>query len=237
MNALVTPPRTIAWTRWAFIGLFAAGMVAAFILLPVREWIASLVDTLRAMGGAGLALYALTYTVVLVVTGPSSVMSIAAGYAWGVGGGFAIALPSLTVGALAAFLVGRHLLRDRVAPRVARSPRMSAIDRAVAEQGGRVVFLLRLTPVVPFNYSNYAFSVTRVSTRSFVLATVFGMIPPTLLYTWLGSTLPALTGDAAASGGSSTARTVMLVTTIVVTAAVTWLVARFARRALARAAA
>ncbi|TNF34500.1 MAG: TVP38/TMEM64 family protein [Deltaproteobacteria bacterium] len=235
MNALVTPPRTIAWGRWALAGLAAAAVVAALVLLPIRDGVAALVESLRDLGAGGLALFALSYVVALVLTLPSSIMCLGAGFAWGAGGGFAIALPSLALGATLAFLVGRHVFRHRVARRVASSRKLSAIDRAVGERGGRLVFLLRLSPVIPFNYSNYVLSVTRVDLKSFVLATAAGMIPTTLLYTWLGSTLPALTGDAAATGGSDTARTVMLWATVAVTLVVTVLVGRFARRAVARA--
>ena len=235
MNALVTPPRAIAWQRWALGALIVAAIVLTLVLLPIRAWTASLVEALRAMGPEGIALFVVIYVAVLVVTLPSALMSLGAGFAWGPAAGFAIALPSLVLGATAAFLVGRHALRARVAARVARSPRLAAIDRAVGEHGGRFVFLLRLSPVVPFNYANYVLSVSRVGTRSFVLATLVGMVPTTLLYTYLGSTLPALTGDGAATGGSEAARQVLFWGTLVATVVVSVLVARFARRAMARA--
>ena len=57
--------------------------------------------------------------------------------------------------------------------------------------------LLRLSPVVPFNVLNYAFGLTRVSLRDYVVASWIGMMPGTLLYVYLGS----IAGDLAGAGG------------------------------------
>lgn len=229
----MTRLQPVAWRRWAAAALVVTAIALALVLLPLREWTAALVTALHGLGAPGVALYVAIYVGVLVVTLPSAVMSIGAGFAWGPAAGFAVALPSLVMGATAAFFVGRYAIRQRVAARVARSPRLTAIDHAVGAQGGRLVLLLRLSPLVPFNYANYVLSVTRVRARSFVLATALGMIPTTLLYTYLGSTLPALTEADATAGGSPGARQLLFWGTLAATVVVSVLVARFAARALA----
>ena len=126
-------------------------------------------------------------------------------------------------------------MRRWIEQRVADNPRFSAIDRAIARDGRRIVFLLRLSPVFPFNLLNYALGLTRIGFGDFVVASL-GMIPGTILYVYLG----ALGGQAAvaASGGDDTAMWTWAVRLLglAATVLVTVLITRTARRALAEAA-
>src|SRR5207302_6285236 len=92
-----------------------------------------------------------------------------------------------TLGATAAFLVGRYLARDWVAHRIEANQKFKAIDQAVGREGGKIVLLTRLSPIFPFNLLNYAFGVTQVTLRSYFLASAVGMIPGTILYVYIGS--------------------------------------------------
>ena len=117
---------------------------------------------------------------------------------------------------------------------VAANPRFAAIDRAIAADGRRITFLLRLSPVFPFNLLNYALGLTRISFADFALACL-GMLPGTLLYVYLGSLagdLAAIAGGAATSQGGWLQRGFFLVG-LAITAVVTILITRTARRALA----
>ena len=51
-------------------------------------------------------------------------------------------------------------------------PRFVAIERAVSARGRRIVLLLRLSPVVPFNFLNYALGLTTISVWDFVFASL-----------------------------------------------------------------
>jgi uncharacterized membrane protein YdjX (TVP38/TMEM64 family) len=90
-------------------------------------------------------------------------------------------------GGTAAFLVGRYLARDWVARKIERKPVFVTIDKAIAEDGWKIVGLTRLSPVFPFVLLNYAFGLTRVSPREYVLASWIGMMPGTLMYVHAGS--------------------------------------------------
>ena len=119
-----------------------------------------------------------------------------------------------------------------MASKIKESEKFQAIDKGVAEEGWKIVGLTRLSPVFPFNLLNYAFGITRVSLRDYVLASFFGMLPATLMYVYIGS----LAGDLATLGAADRSRTtgelalygVGLVATIVVTVFIT----RIARNAL-----
>jgi uncharacterized membrane protein YdjX (TVP38/TMEM64 family) len=114
----------------------------------------------------------------------------------------------------------------------ASSPRFAAIDRAVAEDGRRIVFLLRLTPLIPFTALNYLLGLTRISLADMVLASP-GMLPGTLLYVYYGRVLGDLTATAAgATPPRGAGQYVLLAVGLVATLALTVHVSRLARRAI-----
>jgi uncharacterized membrane protein YdjX (TVP38/TMEM64 family) len=163
---------------------------------------------------------------------PGSILTVGAGVVFGLVRGFVIVSISATLGATAAFLVGRYLARSWIAGKIKGHPKFAAIDEAVAREGWKIVGLLRLSPVVPFNVLNYAFGVTRVSLRDYVLASWIGMMPGTLVYVYLGS----VAGDLARAGGRASrtpAEWAFYAVGLVATIAVTIFVTRLARRALA----
>src|SRR5439155_916479 len=96
----------------------------------------------------------------------------------------------------------RYVARDAVARRIAANPRFAAIDRAVGAEGRKIVFLLRLSPVFPFNLLNYGLGVTRVRFVDFFLASV-GMLPGTVLYVYSGKLLGARVAITVAEEGDS----------------------------------
>ena len=111
--------------------------------------------------------------------------------------------------------------------------KLSAVDRAVEEQGWRVVVLTRLSPVFPFNVQNYFYGLTGVSFGGYVLASLIGMLPGTLLYVYIGA---AGAGVAQATGGAASwGETALLVAGLVATLVVVGLVTRVAKRELDKA--
>ena len=166
-------------------------------------------------------------TVLLV---PGSVLTLGAGAVYGVLYGSLIVSLASTLGATAAFLVGRHLARAAVARRVSGNPRFAALDQAVADEGWKIVVLTRLSPAFPFTFLNYAFGLTRVPLRDYTLASWLGMMPGTVMYVYLGSL-----ADAAGSTRQRTpAEWALYAIGLLATIAVTVVVTRLARRALAQ---
>jgi uncharacterized membrane protein YdjX (TVP38/TMEM64 family) len=140
-----------------------------------------------------------------------------------------------TLGASAAFLVSRYLARRAVESRLADNPRFAAIDKAVGAQGRKIVFLLRLSPVFPFNLLNYALGLTKVRFIDYFIASL-GMLPGTVLYVYYGK----LAGDVAALAGGAAVQKdaayyAVLALGLVATVVVTTIVTRTARRALREA--
>jgi uncharacterized membrane protein YdjX (TVP38/TMEM64 family) len=220
------------------IVLIAAAVIALFVLgraLDAQTWLAAALEGIRGAGVWAPVVFLLLYVAACVLLLPGSVLTLGAGAVFGVARGAPLVWVSATAGATAAFLVGRYLVRQWVERRVAANPKFQAVDAAVAREGWKIVLLLRLSPVIPFNLLNYAFGATRVSLRDYVLASAIGMLPGTVTYTYLGS----VAGDLAA--GSLRARTPAEWTIyglgLLATVAVTVYVTRVARAALARRAA
>jgi uncharacterized membrane protein YdjX (TVP38/TMEM64 family) len=144
-------------------------------------------------------LYIGFYVVACVVLIPAAVLTLAGGAAFGVFWGAVYVSIGATLGATAAFLVGRYLARDWVVNRLGNNSVFAALDRATENDGWKIVFLTRLAPVFPFFLMNYAYSVTRVPLKHYFMATGIGMIPGTLLYVYIGSLVTASTEEATSS--------------------------------------
>lgn len=177
--------------------------------------------------------FVLLYVVACVLLVPGSVLTLGAAAVFGFWRGLLLVSLGATLGATAAFLVGRHLARGWVRRRIAGNARFEAMDRAVAREGWKIVSLTRLSPVFPFTLLNYAYGLTSVSLCDYVLASWLGMLPGTVLYVYLGS----LARDVATAGAGGRTRApaewALLAVGLLATLAVTVVITRLARRALA----
>lgn len=185
---------------------------------------------IEQLGAFGPLLFILLYIAACVLFIPGSVLTLGAGAIFGVVRGTMLVSVASTLGATAAFLVGRYLARDWVARKIDGNTRFKAIDGAVAREGWKIVGLTRLSPVFPFALLNYAYGITRVSLRDYVLASWIGMLPGTAMYVYLGSLARLGVAGERASGAQLTMKLVGLVATVAVTLYVT----RIARKALAK---
>ena len=213
---------------WALLVL---AVVAAGRLLDAPALLRSALEAIARLGFWGPALFVLLYVAATVLFLPGWVLTLGAGAVFGLARGAVIVSIAATLGATAAFLVGRYLARDWVARRIAGNARFRAIDEAVARDGWKIVGLTRLSPVFPFNLLNYAFGLTRISLRDFALASWIGMMPGTVTYVYLGSLAGSLAG---ARGARAPAEWALYAAGLLATIAVTAYVTRLARRELAR---
>ena len=208
--------------------LAVAGREGAALLPRFAAWV-------DGLGAWGPVVFVLGYIVATVAFVPGSLLTLGAGAIFGLLQGTLLVLVGATAGASAAFLVSRYIARGAIERRLAGNARFAAIDRAIGEQGRRIVILLRLSPVFPFNLLNYALGLTRVRFPDFVAASV-GMLPGTLLYVYYGK----VAGDVARLAGGArvekgTGYYAVLALGLVATIVVTTIVTRTARRALEEA--
>lgn len=136
---------------------------------------------------------------------PTLPLTLGAGFIFGPGAGTVYCLVARTFGSTISFLIARHLFSDRIAKYVLSHEKLHIADRALANEGGRVVFLTRLVPLFPGKLSNYFFGLSRCPLRGFFIGCFFGMIPLTVANTYVGS----LAGNLATLGVRDQPRTPM----------------------------
>lgn len=212
----------------------AVAAVAAAVYFDVQELLRSALGWIDGLGPAGAAVFVVVYVVACVFFIPGSILTLGAGVVFGVVKGSVLVSVASTLGATAAFLVGRYLARGWVARKIEGNAKFKAVDEAVAREGWKIVGLTRLSPVFPFNLLNYAYGLTRVSLRDYFFASWIGMLPGTVMYVYLGS----LAGDLARLGAGEHTRSAgewaLYGVGLAATVAVTVYVTRIARAALAR---
>jgi len=193
----------------------------------VQELLHSFQGWVIGLGPLGWVLYALVYAVCCVLFVPASILTLGAGALYGLGTGTAVVLAGATLGATLSFLLAKSVLRKKIERMTAGNAKFQALDRAIGKEGAKIVFLVRLAPVFPFTYINYAFGLTGVKTLPYVVASFFGMIPGTFAYVYLGS---AAAG--AASGEADTTKKIVQIAGALVALVVTIFVARVATKAI-----
>lgn len=217
-----------------FLVVAAAVLIAAASVFDLRGALRGALAWIAGLGAWGPVLFVLIYIAATVLFLPGSILTLGAGFVFGVVRGSIAVSIAATLGATAAFLVGRYLARDWVSARIAGNEKFRAVDEAVGREGWKIVGLTRLSPVFPFNLLNYAFGVTKVSLRDYFFASWIGMIPGTVMYVYIGSLAGDLatlgTGERQRGGGEWALYVLGLAATIGVTVYVT----RVARRALER---
>ncbi|XP_020572846.1 uncharacterized protein LOC110019509 [Phalaenopsis equestris] len=112
---------------------------------------------------------------------------MSAGLLFGTLTGTIIVSISGTVAAAAAFLIARYFARERILKLVEGNKKFLAIDKAIGENGFRVVTLLRLSPLLPFSVGNYLYGLTSVKFVPYVLGSWLGMLPGTWAYVSAGA--------------------------------------------------
>jgi uncharacterized membrane protein YdjX (TVP38/TMEM64 family) len=175
--------------RRAIPVLIAVAVLAAFLawhFLPLEDWIQDFTAWIASLGAWGVIAFGVLYVVATLLLAPGSVMSIAAGVAFGFWG-LPLVLVSATTGAGVAFLIARYLAHERVTAALEGHPKFKAIGKAIDEQGWKVVGLVRLSPQIPFAVTNYFFGVTNVGFWPFVITTIVGVAPATFIYVNLGA--------------------------------------------------
>jgi len=213
----------------AFVALIFIGREAGAYVPRFANWV-------EGLGVWGPVALIVGYAIATVAFVPGSLLTLGAGAIFGLLQGVVYVFLGASIGATLAFLVSRYVARSAIEHRLAGNEKFAAIDDAVGAQGLKIVMLLRLSPVFPFNALNYGLGLTKVSLRDYVVAHI-GMLPGTLLYVYYGK----LAGDVAAlAGGAEMERGpeywIVLGLGLVATVVVTTIVTRIAGRALKKSA-
>lgn len=215
--------------------IFLAVVVILFgaaFFLPVADWMASAFTWIDENRGISWLVFIALYISATVLLLPGSLLTLGAGFLFGLGYGFMIVSFASVVGAACAFLIGRFFARDWVAGKLLEMPRFAALDTAIAQRGAVIVLLTRLSPVFPFNLLNYALGLTAVRFWTYVAVSWIGMMPGTVLFVYLGTIALDLTSLLSGQVGESPAGNWPLYVGLVATIILTIVISRMAGNAL-----
>ena len=221
--------RRVSW-KWVAVIAAIVALVVAVRLLPIGRWLGEFQEWVKGMGAAGMVLYGAVYIAAVVLFVPGIVLTLGAGFLFGLGRGIVLVSIASTIAAALAFLVARYFARATVERMAKKDPRFEAIDRAIGKEGWKVVALLRLSPLVPFSLSNYLYGLTSVKFWPYVATSWAAMLPATVLYVYLGAAGRTI----GQRGERSPWEWGLLAVGLAATAAVTVLLTRVARRELAK---
>ncbi|MBE9093096.1 TVP38/TMEM64 family protein [Tychonema sp. LEGE 07203] len=217
------------------IALFIPLLILATKSPYLQQLLRTALVQIQDLGWWGPVAFIATYNLATILFIPGSVLTLGGGALFGLWWGSIYVFVASTLGATFAFLIGRYLSRDRVLRYMESHPKFQALDRAISQEGLKIVFLTRLCPLFPFNLLNYALGITQVSLQDYILGS-FGMIPGTILYVYSGS----LVGDLAAVGAETgsahpqdfAVKWSINIISFIATVAVTVCITRIARQAL-----
>ena len=238
--------RSRRWLTLSLLTMFAAWLLPMLPVLAqetaaeaspgffgqIQGWLVDALAWIDGLGAIAPIAFIILYVIITVAFLPASVVTLGAGVVFGVVKGSLLVFVGAMLGATAAFLIGRYLARDWVGRKIANNAKFKAIDEAIAHEGGKIIFLIRLSPAFPFNLLNYALGLTKVSLRDYIWGTT-GIIPGTIMYVYLGS----LAGNLATLGAGETPNNPTITWAIriiafIATVAVTVYVTKIARKAL-----
>ena len=157
------------------------------------DWLTPVVVKVLSLGPWAPVLFVLVYIVAAVTMAPAFFVTVAGGAVFGVWKGSVLVFIGASLGASAVYALAAPLGRSRWMQRVTRDERVAAVRHAVVGGGIRIMFLLRLSPLVPYSVLNYALALSGVRYVDFLVA-LLGMIPAIVLYTYYGK----IVGDVAA---------------------------------------
>jgi uncharacterized membrane protein YdjX (TVP38/TMEM64 family) len=200
-----------------------------FPLVPALEHVSA---WLGGLGVVGAALFAVLIAASSLCLLPASPFVIAASAVFGFSLGLLTSVVGIILGAASGYLISRLFLRKDLADQLKGRPTFKAIDQAIAEEGWKIVFLLRLCPI-PFGLANYLYGLTAIPFLPYLLTSVLGAIPGMILFSQLGAAGKADLHDLATGhfhkGGGEIA---LLVLSLTASVLLVVLLPRLARRAL-----
>lgn len=158
-----------------------------------QESLQAVIRDVEAMGPAGPIYFGLIYLIAEILAVPATPLTLSAGYLFGLVEGTSVVLLSATIAASVAFLIGKTFLRTWVEEILQDQPKFRKIDKAIGEEGFKLLLLVRLSPIFPFALSNYLYGASSIDFASYFWGTLLGFTPGTIAYVYTGMVGKALT--------------------------------------------
>lgn len=190
--------------RYVRLSLLMAGAMLPFLVTPafaqdgagggfapfaaIQTWLSNALDWVDSLGPLGPIAFIAIYIISTVALIPGSLLTLGSGAIFGIVQGSIYVFIGAMIGLTMAFLVGRYVARDWVAKKIEGNKSFSAIDDAIAKEGYKLMFLIRLSPGFPFGLLNYIMALTKISLKDYIIGAT-GILPGTIMYVYFGSLL------------------------------------------------
>ena len=214
--------------KWFWGCLILIGIILCQIQFNLIQTIPTIIQWIESLGIIGMSLFVLVYILACIFLIPGSPLTVGAGAVFGFWTGLILVSVGSTLGAVAAFLISRYLARGFIEKKIDKSHKFSAMDMAIKREGWKIIFLARLSPIIPFFLLNYALGLTKIRLRTYIISSWAGMIPGTVLYTYIGSL-----GKTILTTENSLTDWVILGAGLIATVSVTLIISKIAKRSLA----
>ncbi len=191
------------WSLSIILGsaLFVGAVLGALIyFFNLQSHVKTLLEWINDRGIWAPLIFILVDIIVVVTLFPGVLITMGAGFLFGVVMGSIYIITATTIGAVLAFIFARYLLTKRTTNYLRSHPRLNFLDQLLAAEGWKIVLVTRLIPFFPFKLSNYLFGLTKFKLRDFSIGTFFGIWPITIFNVYVGS----ITADLSALGTAST---------------------------------
>ena len=206
--------------------------LAVGLSLNPQALLQNILSWIQNLGAVGAFVFIPIYVIATVSLVPGSILTVGAGVVFGVTWGSIYVFIGAILGETLAFLLGRYVARDWIKGKIEGNETFTALDQALNKEGLKIILLTRLSPIFPFSLLNYAFGVTGISLRDYLLGSI-GMIPMTITYVYLGSLAGDLiTINNATQFASPQLQWTLKIVGLLATIGVTVLVTRIASQAL-----
>ena len=179
-------------------GIAIAWKLGAFEHLQLnKENIQNLEAWFESLGWMAPAAFILLWIAACVFFLPGLPVTLVGGLVFGATMGTVWSIIGSTIGATAAFLVGRYAARDMVAGLMEKNAVLKRIDEGVENQGWRMLMITRFVPLFPFNAQNYVYGLTKINVVTYAIVSFVCMLPACIMFNLLAGTIR----DAILSGG------------------------------------
>lgn len=178
-----------ATTFWVVLisTLLVAALLGLMFYFDAQAYVVTLLQWLDGKGLWAFVIFMLINALVVVLLLPGIMITMGAGFMFGVAAGTACVVIATTVGAAVAFFIARSCFSDRITHYLVNHQKLKLLNDEFVGEGWRFILLIRMLPFFPFKLSNYFFGLTRFSAKDFLIGTFFGIIPITTFNVYLGS--------------------------------------------------
>lgn len=212
------------WNYWLIRGIILVVLIGfvAFLIIKrdmLSDYTTQFLLWLEKNPMTGLISLSCIYIVSTLLFVPGSLLTLGAGVAlqaslkntvYAVLSGAIAVFVGAMVGSTLAMLLGRYLFRDAAKKLAAKYQLIEALEKALESEGLKMIFLLRLCPLIPFNAFNYVIGLTPIRVKDYIVGN-FGMVPGTLVFVFIGTTISTIADAVAGNYSQGTPGLILLI--------------------------